>query len=434
MGLTDFFLNKIAQKLNQAVYQYWVSSGVANVMPNNFDAYLEQGYLTNADVYSIITRIDNMRKQAPLVLRRDLGYGESEQVFDHELLRFTKKVNPQTTIDEFITQYLIFRLVLGNFFCYHPKLSTGANKGKPTELHAMPVNEVEILMGDWMHPVKGYRIEGSQNPIFEVDEVYHSKLFNPNWHREESLYGMSPLRAAAKIVSKQNENETTQLKQFQNQGAPYIMYRDTTGNPMDRMTDVQREGLIKEVKKSSSASRRGLPLVLKEKYGVINLGQTLADLRVIESSKDGRRVLCNVYGFPVDLMNDPDGSTYNNKTTARKSAWTDCIQPNLKTFSDLMNECTILGVEQYEKDGLYWDFDYSTVEELQDEMKTRVEWMKAARWTANEIRVATGKEPIVDPKMDEPVFNMGEMFLSDLSGGVDEIDNSDYEEEPEADS
>ena len=427
MAFWDFF-KPSKNKLYQAVYQYWVSSGVANVMPDNFDSYIENGYSGNADVYSIINRIDNMRKQAPLILKRKLADGESERVYDHDLLRYAEKVNAQTTTDEFITQFLIFRLSLGNMFIYHPKLKTGMDKGKPTELYAMPVNDVEIIMGDWMNPVKGYRIEGSANPFFEYNEVYHSKMFDPAWNKKQSLYGMSPLRAAARIVSKQNEAEQTQLKQFENQGAPYALYRDSTDAMTNRLTDEQRAGMSKKIKKHGANSEtRGLPLILKDKYGVLDLGKTITDLNIIESSKDGRKVLLNVYGMPSTLFGI-ENATYNNISTARKAAWTDCIQPNLKEVANALNETTINSYEPYREDGLFWTFDYSQIEELQDEMKTRVEWMKLAKWTPNEIRKATGQTPIDDPLMDQPVFATNDMFLSDLSGGMDEDKNFvDYE-------
>ena len=156
-----------------------------------------------------------------------------------------------------------------------------------------------------------------------------------------------------------------------------------------------------------------MPLVLKDKFGKLDLGAAIADMNVIESSRDGIRMLCNVYGFPADLMNDPAGSTYNNKSTARKSAWTDCIIPNLCRVAQTFNACLIDGYEPY-KD-YYFDFDYSDVEELQEGIETKVNWMIKARWTGNEIRQATGKQPIENPLMDEPVIPMGDSFLSDYS-------------------
>jgi len=99
-------------------------------------------------------------------------------------------------------------------------------------------------------------------------------------------------------------------------------------------------------------------------------------MNILESSREGRRALCNVYGLPSALFGDVAGSTYNNMLTARKAAWTDCIIPNLRSVEHALNEMLITGVESY-KD-LYFGFDYSGVEALQEGMETKVAWMKAA--------------------------------------------------------
>lgn len=421
MGLLDFIPSAFRKKLYTALYQYDIHQGQANVMPDNAISYIQNGYAGNASVYSIINRIDSMRKQSYLKLYKKNSDGNFDEVKKgHELLRFIDKVNDSTYTDDFISAHLVYLLTVGEFFVYRPTIQTGVNKGKVNELFELPAPEVEIIEGTVFNPVRGYKIDGNYNIEFEANEVYHSKLFNPLSLYEMSLHGLSPLRAASRIVSKLNEIELTSLKQLSNQGAPYILYKEISNgaNGIDanqnRLTDPQRADILKAIKNSASEKTRGLPLVLKDKMGKLDLGAKLADLEIIESSRDGIRTLCNVYGFPVDLMNDPTGSTYNNKSTARKSAWTDCIMPNLERVQQTINACLISGVEAY-KDYKFI-FDYSDVEELQEGIETKVAWMRQARWTGNEIREATGKSTIDNPLMDEPILPMGDGFLSDYSG------------------
>ena len=418
MALFDFLKpNKLAEKLNKAIFQYWVNSGVANTMNDDPDDYIEKGY-GSWSVYSIITRIDEMRKQAPLVLKRKNKDGTTEVVTGHELNRFQNKVNQGLTANDYITQYLTYLLTIGEMFTYHPTLTAGINKGKPTELFPMPANNVEIIEGTWQEPVKGYTIEGDEtSEPFEKSEVNHSFLFNPDWNKDRSLHGKSPLAPASVKVATQNENDLTQLKQFENQGAPYIMYRDTGSGVQDRWTDTQRDQIEKKIKNAGSTTKRGLPLIMKDKVGIINLGSNLADLKVIESSEAGMTALCAVYKLPVELFGLGD-KTYNNMKEARKSAWTDCIQPNLSRVAEAFNDMTINNYEPYLNEGLFWCFDYSEIEELQEEMKSKLEWMTLAKWTSNEKRIATGKEPIANPLMDEPTFAVNEAFLSDM--GIEE--------------
>ena len=403
----------VKNQLNRALYEYRMFNGQAVIPADNPDAYLTEGYAGNSDIYSIISRVDSMRKQAKLKLYRQIKDGENDEVTDHELLQWLHKVNPSMYTDEFISAAIIYEMVIGNFFSYTPRLSAGPNRGKVGAIYAMPSNDVEVLFGDWMEPVKGYKLEDS-NQKFTPEEVYHIKMFNPLFGSDLDFFGQSPLKAARRILAKQNEAELTELKQFENQGPPYLLYRDVSEmGAINTLSPTQRDEMQDKIKKHAASNSRGLPLVLREKYGIINLGQELASLNILASSQEGRRVLCNVYGMPPALFGDTAGSTYNNMTTARKAAWTDCIMPRLKAIEQMFNAVLIERVDAY-KD-LYFAYDYSEVEELQDGMKTRVEWMRLAHWTANEIRQATGKYPIQEPIMDEPLFQTGEVPLSQMT-------------------
>ena len=411
--------------LNTALFQWWISDGTANIISDTAVEYLKQGYSGNVDVYSIINRIDLMRRQATLTLRKKNPDGTSEEVTDHELLKFKKKVNPFMNTDDYITGFLTYWLSIGENFTYTLKLDSGVNAGKAQELHLLPASCVDIIEGTILDPIRGYKIDDSYNQEFAFEEVVHTKMFNPLWLEDRSLHGQSPLKAAARIVSKQNQAEDTELKQFENQGPKHILYRDVSGSAQDGFSTPQQQQVEKDIKNQGSGKKRGLPYVAKNKMGKLDLGSTVADLNVIESSKDGRRILGNVYAFPMDLMNDPSGSTYNSKREARKSAWTDCIMPNLAKVETTLNEATIENIEEY-KD-LFWAFDYSEVEELQEGFKDRVDWMNKAYWTPNEIRQATGKKKFDSDFMDEPKFSMQDIPLSQMGETLSD-ENKSFED------
>jgi len=415
MAMFDFlFGNKLKSIAQRAVYEYWIHSGVINQIEDDPTEYIEKGYQGNTSVYSIINRIDAMRKQATLRLYDKNG----KEVEGHELNKFLYKVNAQTITDDFITQMLIYRLTIGEYFIYKPSITAGLNKGKVAELVMLPSGDVEIIEGTIFDPVRGYIVTGNYQTEMTVDEVYHSKLFNPNWKEERTLHGMSPLRAAANTVSKLNQIEVTETKAFENQGPPYILYKETGSDPMqNRMTDPQRDDIVKKIKNAAKENNRSLPLVLKDKFGKLDLGQKLTDMSIIESSNAGITALCAVYGIPPELMGYGQ-KTYNNLNTARKSAWTDCIMPNLTNVSQTLTECLINPVSEYQ--GMYFGFDYAEVEELQEGMEIKVNWMRGARWTGNEIREATGKNRIEEAIMDEPIIPMGDGFLSDYTQPIDE--------------
>lgn len=428
MGIFNWKIGDRARRnLQRALYQFTIHDGQPNIILDDPGEYISKGYAGNTSVYSIINRVDAMRKQASLTLKRKLPDGTSEVVTDHELLKFARKVNKSMTTNDFITAYIIYRMALGESFTKRIILDAGINKGKVFELHMLPSQEVEIIEGTMFEPIRGYKIEGSWNVEFPANEVYHSKLLNPDWFETTNLHGMSPLKAAAKTVSKLNEIELTELKQIQNQSPPYIFYRDSGSTiQTQRFDDEQQKQWIKNFINHNKEKTRGLPLISKEKIGKIDLGKSLADLSVIESSKEGIIALCAVYGLPPELFGYGQ-KTYNNMGTARKSAWTDCIIPIMNTFADDFTQMTITDTP-FETHSLYWSMDYSDVEELSEGMKDKVDWMRNAHWSINEIRKATGQDTIDDPNADQPIMQMSESFLSDLSTTLDgqQKDYSDY--------
>jgi HK97 family phage portal protein len=408
------FMKEVDDKYLRALWRTMVQGGTMTEIQDNADAYIQEGYQGNSDVYSIVRRYVTMSRQASLKLMQKMSDGSEEEVTDHELNKFLIEANPNQTMMEFKEAYDIYLLVTGNSFWYKPALENGLNAGKTTEIYTLPSNDIEIIQGlnRMTAPVKAYKLESSDT-VFDPHEVYHDKYFNPNFYTDSTLFGQSPLQAAANIVSKQNQAAETEAKQFENQGPPYIMFRNSE-NDYNSLTPQQKTELEKELQ-SAKQGKQKQAKVLRDKFDIIQLGQSLVDLNIIESTQDGRRILCNVYQFPVSLFNDPEGSTYNNVSTARKAAWTDALIPHNDQFASAMTNFLIRPVEEYVKAGYYFKMDYTEVEELQSGLKERVEWMSKAKWTGNEIREGTGKDKIDEDYMNEPIFNQGDVLGDELS-------------------
>ncbi len=418
LGLT------VDPKYVESVFRSLLRSGTMHEIQDEADAYVEEGYRGNPDIYSIVRRYINMSRQAELKLGKTDEEGNIEVVTDHELVKFIEDANPRMSQMELKEAYDIYMLVTGNSFWYKPVLEEGVNAGKTIEMYLLPSNDLEIIQGfdPITAPVKAYKLVSS-NVLYDPKEVYHDKYFNPNFYKNSTLFGQSPIRAAANIVAKQNEAFSTEIRQFENQGPPYFIHRDSDDN-WNTLSEPQKIEIEKEITDISKKQRQGGGMVLKDKFNIIKLGLSPADLNIIESTQDGRRILCNVYQFPVALFNDPEGSTYNNVTTARKSAWTDALIPHNNRYANSLTRFLIKPVEEYRKQRLFYYMDYSKVEELQSGLKDKVDWMTRAHWSANQILQATGKNRIDDPVMDEPIFSRTDVLLSEL--GFDSDLNKDF--------
>lgn len=409
----DKIFNPAGNKLLESIFQWQIHQGVATPLIDAPEAYLTQGYMGNADVYSIINRIIRMASQARLALYVKDSAGKWIEQPNHELSEFIKKANPTMKMSDFIQGHLIYKLSIGNSYWYKPILDVGVNKGKAKELWLMPANNVRIIGGSsWMNPVGGYILENNMQVEFTTDEIYHAKFFNPLFGSESSLYGQSPLKAAARIVRKQNESEITELKQFQNQSPPYLLFKDAADS-MSSLTGIQTGELEDQFKDYNKKYKSGLPIVLRDKFGMLKLGVSPVDLGILQSSQEGRRVLCSIYGLQSELFNDKQSSTYNNVIEVKKDAWNNCIKPNLDDFASDLTSFLVDPVNEYK--GLFFAFDYSQVSELQADLEKNVTWMRQAYWTPNEIRDATGVKPIDNEAMNEPWIAMSESPLSQVT-------------------
>jgi HK97 family phage portal protein len=419
MWITELFKKKQFEPLDDkyldALFRNLLRAGNLLEINDNAQSYIVDGYQGNADIYSIIRRHITMSTQAKLTLKQKMKDGSVEDVVDHELNKFLLVANPQMTMAEFREAYGVYLLATGDSFWYKPTLESGLNQGKTNEIYVLPANDIEIIQGNSKitAPVAGYKLISSTVP-FKPEEVYHSKYFNPLIYTNETLFGQSPIMAAKDILSKQIQAAKTEAKQMENQGPAYLIFRK--GQEMwNNLSDPQKTNLEKELNTVAKRGKQGGAMVMKDEFGIERLGLSPADLKIIESTQDGRRILCNVYMMPVALFNDPEGSTYNNVVEARKAAWTDALIPFNNKFTNDLNAALIAPVPEYVKGGYFYSMDYSDVEELQTGIGKKVDWMAKAKWTGNEIRVATGKDKVEEPGMDEPIFSQSDVLASELS-------------------
>lgn len=218
-----------------------------------------------------------------------------------------------------------------------------------------------------------------------------------------------------------NQAETTELKQFENQSPPYLLYKDSNDQFGSGLTEPQRDEIKDIFKNYAKNVKAGHPEVLPDKFGMHKLGISAVDLGILNSSQEGRRVLCNIYGLQSELFNDKASSTYNNVKEVKKDAWNNCIRPNLKDFASDLTDFLISGVDEYRNAGLFFEFDYSEISELQADYATQIAWMKTAGYTPNEMRESTGAKPLEFEGMNEPWVGMSEQPISQANAPLPDL-------------
>ena len=426
-----------AAAYNRAIYQFLGESIVWN--PDNDDTYVKQGYGRNATVYSLINIItraattipfqvyekknENDLKRYKAVTSNTLDNNsiyQAKKLQKHalielqhtELHELLNRPNPAQSYNSWLTEIVAFGKLTGNRYIYGLGPDTGANVGRYTELYALPSQIVEIVSGGLMQPVKEYRIEYNGNYSMPAEDVLHIKDFNPYYDGTGShLYGQSPLAAGLRTLTANNEAVTTGVKYLQNQTARGLLMADEGD-----LNEVQAQQLKDKFRQQYQGSgNAGDVIITPKKLSWVNFGLNATDVSLIEQYNASIKDLCNIYGVPVQLLNNTEATTYNNMKEAKKALYQNAVIPELIKLRDELNRWLVPKFG----DNLYIDFDFTSIPELQEENDKVVDQLNKAWWlTPNE------KRAVMNYGVDEDTPALDDYYVP---SNLLPIDNSDVD-------
>jgi len=449
-ALASAMQSKQANRLYQGLLQF-TGNDYPILQDDNLKEHVHKGYLFNPDLYSIVNLITNASKGIDWVLYEvkdqkkfrkykslpseakeyqldkvwRLKEQSMEEVHDpnNQLYRLMERPNPLQGWGEFIENALGFKLITGNSFIHGVLLENGANAGLVNEMWVMPSQYTRIVADKgYQAIVKGYTLEiGSRKVKFSEDEVLHLKYWNPDYEADGAhLYGLSPLRAATRVVQQSNDAYTAQAALLKNSGAQGILSVDP--EHMTAETASQLESSY--YNKYAGPGKRGRIIIAGAKMDWKQIGMSPVDLNILESQKFSLRDLCNIYNVNSALLNDPDNKVYNNVREARRALYMEKVLPELDTMRDEFNRWLVSKYNEKTGKTYYLDYDLESVPALQADMKLIMEQVKDAWWlTGNERRVAMGYDS--DPVMDQyfipaGLIPTGSMNTEDLDKSIAE--------------
>jgi HK97 family phage portal protein len=324
-------------------------------------------------------------------------------------------------------------------------LDMGANQGKPYQLHNLPYQEVNIIASTNMFPIveEGYMIPVLSNALFPKSQVLHDKYQNYDWDINGAhLYGMSPLKAALRRLSRSNSAIKASAAMLENQGVKGVLYVDDP-RVINGGVDVADTRKQVEAIKSKLVGKGewvgsenwGRIGVSGYKMGWQSVGLNPVELSIIDSEKWDLKRFSSVYGVPSQLVGDSESSTYNNVREAEKALTTRCAMPQLVSFRNHFNR-KLQTDWGYKGQNVYIDFDHTVFTELQEDVVEKSGWIKDLKaLSPNEQRMLLGLERIENPIFDEPwittqdgmpfsEYEAPNMDLSDVNNeDEDDLDN-----------
>lgn len=438
MGLRSWLAKGLIKELKttqgsnfyEALLKYVDNSPV--YMTDNVETYIKEGYLFNPFVYSIVSFIAHKASTIPFGVYEvkdekmlqlyktaspDLTYKKEIvktkaliELKDHELNQLFINPNSLQPWSEFIEQTVGFKLVTGNSYTHCIGPTSGPNRGALKEMWTLPSPAVTVVAGDRKRPVSHYEMIGDRDIVIPPEQMIHLKYWTPEYAGGTFLYGLSPIRAARRVVSKSNASYDTMVAAFQNQGAQGMITGEANAGDQS-LTPEQSEMIRQKYEREHSGPKnKGKPLITSAALKWQQMGMSPADLAIIESDKMDLRTICNIYHVPSELFNDASNKTYSNTKEAGSAVYTNAVIPALTSFRDALNQF----IKPKYTERIYVDYDTSMVSELQDDLTLLTGALSGAWWiTPNERRdMMSLAEDETNPMMDEYWVPAGLMPMS----------------------
>lgn len=346
----------------------------------SYIALAREGYQQNPYVYACVRLIATACGGIPWLLYERTREGLKE-LEDHPLLSIMNAPNPTSSGSEFIQEVVSYLLISGNAYVQAIYLNE-----RPRELWALRPDAIEVVPGNTMGEVRGYRYNVQGGPVMlSPQQVLHLKLFSPL----DSLYGMSPLLAAARSVDQNNEARAWNVALLQNSCRPPGALVS-----QNQLTDTQFEQLKKELKEQyQGAANAGRPLLLEGGLSWQEMSLTPEEMAWLEGQKLSAREICVCFGVPPQLVGDTESSTYSNYQEARQAFYTETVLPLMDYLRDELNAWLAPQFGPY-----LLDYDRDEIEALQEDRaatwERALEAVKAGVITVNEARRMMGYEDI----------------------------------------
>lgn len=401
--------------------------------------YISKGYSQNAALYSVITRIARTAASCPFkvykvvdkkkhlkikawsgpnatsasllkaMLHKELAYEEDTT---HPLNGLIDNPNPWQGGHEYVEASVSFKLLTGNRFLLLTVLDMGANMGNVASIFNLPPQSTAVLGDGSLFGVREYELQVGRPLKIPVENIIHSKYFNPNITTTgEHLRGLSPLSAGSRPLDISTAADNRSIAMLRNAGAAGMIYSKTVDALTPEQAAVLKAKINDEVLGFENAARIAIG---NGDMGYLDFAKTFGEMGIHELGKYSLQQLCNIYSVPYILLS-ADNSTYNNIREAKKELITMAVLPELVSLRDDWNKIAAkFGAD------IYIDFDLSVYPELQEDMEKTMRIMKDAWWyTGNEKRIAMGAdEDTIEPMMKKYLVPSGLQEIGNLNAAV----------------
>jgi len=316
-----------------------------------------------------------------------------EGIYQQELLKSPNYLQTQTQFENaFITQYCIY----DECFIDGGIEGVALNKGKRAELNIIQGQYVAFELdsnGKIVSYVNSYN-QTKKVPLENIKSTIGNVL-DP----AVTQHATSKLITASKIIKKIEEGDKMDITAYGNKGANYLVTADG-----DVLYDKTQAANAQE--QINDPSLKGGIRFMGAKAQVHDISKTPADLNILETSKDSRKLLALLYGVPIPLISE-EASTRDNVITSEKTLALNTTIPLKQIYCEQLTEFLDDGK------GYKMIVDIDKVRQIQKDPKEVQEVLEKAKASIRQRWEAAGlNTEILDgnDQWDQPVTNISDQF------------------------
>ena len=407
----------------------WTGAGFTMV-PATTNTYIEDGYMGNSAVFSVVNLIIQKFAQVPFYVYKVKGQkqlqqykavsqrGYSEQAIirkagamdevseNDPVARLLAKPNRYQTDAEFRMMALLFLKVTGGVPIYANMGITGM---KLQSLNVLPPQWVTLVPDPSLMDIGKVYFSplGAMNNELPRQQVYMWKYTNPKFDTNGThLYGLSPLKAGLLDMQAGTEAAKAMSKMYQNGGARGVF---TPKQPLSQqqISDF-REALDSWINGSDMRNKAGALSAPVDFYPV---GLDAVDMALLSGKQITDERICSIYNVDPAILKGE--KKYDNSNQAVKYIVTNTIYSDLVAYREIWNKW-VLPLMGYSEGQYFVDFDISVLPEMQEDMEKIVQQADKMWWiTPNEKRALSKYDTMPDPAMDSVFLPSGFTHISE---------------------
>jgi HK97 family phage portal protein len=318
----------LKNEINSTTNTFVSLSNPTNYSRVSNDDIVKKGFLSNEDVFSIVSRMARLCASLPLdIYNGDEVVGKGDEFYDFFTSAWGKAGYKEGLNAAFINLFLF-----GNSYIYEETESIGF---LPTNQWVLPSQKVRTDAGyiDYFKQPEYYQFDtGVRTKTIYADEMTVIKYYDPTY-LHNSTEGLSPLQATFNTVLAANNRTEAEKSMLDNRGiSGFVSPKAGAGASFGLSTKAIEYARQIFNKLTGKATNFNKVEVIEDAVEFTQLGLSASDLKIIEMRLNHVRSICNAYGVPSLLFNDYQSRTHANYKEAKSAMYLDFVIPQFELF------------------------------------------------------------------------------------------------------